>query len=684
LACAGTLAVAQAQTPAGQDSQPPVVFRTTTRLVTQAVTVKDRQGGPIKGLTAADFLVTEDGQAQDIAFVEFQSLDSTPDESPVAPVVPPAAPGIERPVHVQISVPPPGTVGYRNRRLLVLYFDLSSMLPSDQARAYAGARRYIDMQMASSDLVAVMVFNGGAVRVRMDFTGDRDALREVLDGLSSGGDRNADGIPDEAEQGSAFGENDAEFNIFTTDRQLGALQSGVTMLRPLPEQKSMIYFGSGFRLRGSDNRAQLRATINAAVRANVTINPVDARGLVALPPLGDATRASPGGAGLFAGTLADVLQARFQRSQDTLYALARDTGGRALLDQNDLSVGILQAAQAMTSYYILGYYSTRTQADGRFRRVRVALRHGLSAELSYRDGYFADKTFAKFTAADKERQLEDALKLDDPITEIRIATELNYFQLNRNEYFVPVSVRLPGSELTLARRRGAARTVIDLIGEVKDDHGVTHRNVRDRLDIKLDDATAARLSSRPIQYETGFTLLPGRYVLKILARDATTGRVGTYETPFDIPNLDRENTRLPISSVVLSGQRVRVGAALYQVRQTRTNDTANPLVHQGYKLVPSVTRVFGSDRDLYVFLQAYPPPAATTVVAFATIYSLGSKVFETPPLIVTGSRQGSRAFDLRFSVPLGALKAGPYDCQVTVLDPESRKAAFWRAGIVVR
>ena len=78
--------------------------------------------------------------------------------------------------------------------------------------------------------------------------------------------------------------------------------------------------------------------------------------------------------------------------------------------------------------------------------------------MTYRQGYFADKEFAKFTAADKERQLEEALMLENPITEITIAMEVNYFQLNRAEYFVPVAVKIPGSELALARRGGAERT----------------------------------------------------------------------------------------------------------------------------------------------------------------------------------------------------------------------------------
>ena len=519
----------------------------------------------------------------------------------------------------------------------MLYFDLTAMPPGDQMRAYAAAQTFIDAQMQPSDMMAIMTFGGGAVRVKQDFTGDRGALREVIQTLIFGDDKDGDGIPDNTDVGTAFGQDDAEFNILNTDRQLSALQTAVTMLRALPEQKSLIYFASGIRLNGVDNQAQMRATTNAAIKANVTLNPIDARGLVALAPLGDASRPSPGGIGMFTGQAAQNTITAFQRSQDTLYSLAKDTGGKAMFDYNDLSLGIAQAAESMTSYYMLGYYSTHPANDGKFHRVRVTLRDGAAGELAYRQGYFADKEFAKFNTADKERQLEDALMLDDPVTDITIAMEVNYFQLNRAQYFVPIAVKIPGSELALAQRGGARRTVIDFIGEVKDEYGVTVQNVRDKLELKLSDETANQLATRPVQYETGFTLLPGKYVIKVLARDAETGRIGTYQASFAIPNLNRETERVPISSVVLSSQRVPLSDALFSVQQKIAADAANPLVYDGEKLVPSVTRVFSKGRDLYVFVQAYQRGATTTqpLVAFVSFYRGETKAFETAPMMVT-------------------------------------------------
>ena len=210
--------------------------------------------------------------------------------------------------------------------------------------------------------------------------------------------------------------------------------------------------------------------------------------------------------------------------------------------------------------------------------------------MNYRQGYYANRVFAAFTAADKERQLEDALMLADPVTELTLAMEVGYFQLNRAEYFTTLTVKIPGSELTLAKKRGADHTIIDFIGEIKDSYGTTVTNLRDKVDVKLNQSVSQEWSSRPIEYDTGFTLLPGRYKIKFLARDAVTGRMGTYVMDFVVPNLTKEQQRMAISSVILSSQRVELRDVLYEAGKDHTAHELHPLVYEGQKLIPSVTR----------------------------------------------------------------------------------------------
>ncbi|GGG62944.1 VWA domain-containing protein [Edaphobacter dinghuensis] len=680
----------------GQNAQPTggngvYTMSVSTKLVVEAVNVKDKQGKSLSGLTAKDFTVTEDGVPQQISFCEYQKLPSAP---PVAPAVPENITVYNRLAVTQIAAEKPGDVRYKDRRLIALYFDLTAMPPDDKLRALEAAQKFIRTQMTSSDLVSIMRYSGSSVDVLQDFTDDHNRLLSILETLIVGENQQSEDITDDADSadtGAAFGQDSGEFNLFNTDRQLSALQTAAKMLGHLSEKKVLVYFASGMTLHGIDNQAQLHATIDDAIRSGVSFWPIDARGLVAEAPLGDATQGSPGNAAMYSGTAALAVTTRMQQSQDTLYALAEDTGGKALLDYNDLTRGIVQAQQNITSYYILGYYTNNTTLDGRFRHIKISVNPELAAKLDYRQGYYAGKVFAKFNDADKERQLEDALMLGDPVTDLTIAMEINYFQLNRAEYFVPVVVKIPGRELALAKKRGAEHTLIDFLLEVKDELGgnMTVENMRDNVNIKLSDETAAELAKRPVEYDTGFTLLPGKYSIKFLARDDETGRIGTFQTPFVIPNLNKEEKRIAISSVVLSGERADLKEAIFnaaKAKERAKDEAANPLVLNGQKLIPSVTRVFSKSRDLYVYLQAYEQGVTEVqpLIAFVSFYQGQTKVFETQPMEMTSAMSNSlKTMPLRFSIGLSHLPAGDYNCQITVLNPTGQKSAFWQTPITL-
>lgn len=667
-----------------------------SQLVTEAVVVKDKSGKFVPDLKASDFTITEDGTPQKIRVFEHESLPVDADPLPKQG-------SDEEKVKIYKKLARTGYkqgVEFKDKRLIAMYFDMTAMRPDDQLRALQAAEKFIRTQMTSADLVSILRYQGGSVDVLQDFSNDRNKMLSILETLVVGeGQGNEEGVSDEssADTGSAFGQDSGEFNIFNTDRQLSALQTAATMLGAMNEKKTLLYFASGLRLNGNDNQAQLHATVEAAVKAGVAFWPIDARGLVATAPLGDASQGSPGNQGMYSGTAAAASNDRFQQSQDTLYALAADTGGKAFFDNNDLDAGIVRAQKAVSDYYLIGYYTTNTAQNGAFRKIKISVPETLNASLDYRKGYYANKEFGKFNGTEKERQLEDALMLGDPVTELTVAMELNYFQLNRAEYFVPITVKIPGRELALAKKFSSEHTVIDFVCEIKDEiGGNTVTNLRDNVDVKLSDATAAELSKRPIEYSTGFTLLPGRYSIKFLARDDETGRIGTYQTSFVIPNLNKEVKKLPISSVVLSNQRVDTKAALFNTMKGKDqakNDAVDPLVNTEGKLIPSVTRVFRADREMEVLLQAYQgaavagataPPPRGPIVAYVTFFRDGKKAMETQAVKaepLPESRLGTTP--IRMKVPLAGLAPGEYELQVTVLDPGTNRLNAWRGPMAV-
>ena len=673
----------------------------TSQLVVEDVLIKSKDGRPMPGLKASDFTITEDGKPQEIKVFEFQKLEeeAAPQAETLkarepAPAKPAAAqPPAPKPVvATEISPEKPGDIRYRDKRLLVMFFDMTSMPIQDQIRAQTAAQKFIRTQMTPSDLMAIMTFSSD-VNVVEDFTDDRDQLQKDIRNLIIGEGQGFDEtVSDDSssDTGAAFQQDDTEFNIFNTDRQLSALETAVKMLGSLNEKKALVYFASGMTRNGMDNQAQLQATINAAIRSNVSFYPIDARGLVAQAPLGDATKGSPGGSGMYSGSSARAVTSNFQGQQETLYTLASDTGGKALLDNNDLSMGIVQAQKDISSYYIIGYYSKNEALDGHFRRIKIVLKDSTVtsriAKLDYRQGYYAGKVFAKFTDTDKERQLSEALMLADPVTEIDVAVEIDYFRLARDRYFVPVVAKVPGSELEAARKGGAETTRIEFIGQVKDSKGKVVENVRDSADVKLKGEAAGQLARHPLVYPTGFTLAPGAYDLKFLVRDNETGKMGTYETRFLVPDLTAEPKLLPISSVILSSQRMDPNAAIFNAERDKKLRALNPLIQDGKQLVPSVTRVFNKAQDMFVYLEAYEPTAETTqpLVASVTFFRGKTKAFETAPLAVTeGLNDKSKAVPLRFSVPMAKLQPGRYTCQVSVLDPTTQRFAFWRAPMML-
>ena len=194
-----------------------------------------------------------------------------------------------------------------------MFFDMTSMPIQDQIRAQTAAQKFLKTQMTPSDLMAIMTFSSD-LKVLQDFTDDRDALSKIIKGLTigEGSDLAVDGstgADNEEDTGAAYTADDTEFNIFNTDRKLVALESAARMLGALPEKKALVYFASGVTKTGVDNEAQLRATINAAIRNNVAFFPIDARGLVAAAPLGDATKGSPGSSAMYGGSSARSQQA---------------------------------------------------------------------------------------------------------------------------------------------------------------------------------------------------------------------------------------------------------------------------------------------------------------------------------------------------------------------------------------
>ena len=655
-------------------------------IVLTNVVVRDKKTGAIvKGLKASDFTIIEDKKPQRIASFDYQNVDEAAvlNEKSTVSGKATIADMLER----NFAASPDQL---KDHRLIVLFFDLSSMQDEDIDRAVDAATNYVNKQMAPADLVALVSMDTG-LSMDQDFTSDKAALLKGLakyngtdeTGFANGTTGSTDATSDDT---SAFAADDTEYNSLNTDRELLAIRAISKSLERVDQRKSMLYFSGGLTKNGIENQASLRAATNEAAKANLAIYSVDTRGLQALPPVGDASKGSLRGNSAYSGAAATAqLTANFG-SQETLSTLATDTGGKFFSDSNDFGPAFQQVQHDTEAYYILGFHSTNAARDGSFRHLTVKVDRN-DVKLEFRPGYYAPADFQHQKTEDREFALNEQMRSSVPATDVAVYLQALYFKQGDNNSFIPVSIIVPGSQIPFVSGGNQDKASLDILGQVKNAQGITVGNVRETVKLSLD--ASQQVARKNIQYSTGFTLAPGRYHLKFIVRENQTGNMGTFETDIQVPDLKK--VPLKISSVVLSSQRI----------PSTAKDSGNPLVRDGLEWIPNVAHVFRQDQHLYLLYEVYDPtkakgaaqPAASPglerreggpvhVLTSIEFLSGGSKVYETPLVtadVLNDPERNGVAF--QFDVPLAALKPGTYICQVNVIDDAGGSFTFPRSAL---
>jgi VWFA-related protein len=675
-------------------------------IVLTNVVVRDRKTGAlVKGLKASDFQILENGKPQKIASFDYENVDE-------------AASLAEKTVSGKATVADliersfgSDPVKLKDHRLIVIFFDLSSMQDEDIDRAVDAAKKYVTEKMQPADLVAMVSMSTG-LSLDQDFTSDKTALLHVLaayngddtTGFANGGTGSTDGTSDDT---TAFAADDTEYNSLNTDRELLAIRSIAKSLEHVDQRKSMLYFSGGLTRNGIENQASLRAATNEAAKANLAIYSVDSRGLQAMPPGGDATKGSLRGSSAYSGAaITAQFNANFS-SQETLATLSSDTGGKAFFDSNDFAPAFQQVQNDTQAYYILGFKSTDERQDGSYRHLTVKVNRP-DVKLEYRPGYFAPADFHHQKTEDREIALQEQLRSDVPATDVTMYLQALYFRGNdaHGDLFVPVSLIVPGSQIPFAKVKDLDKASLDIMGQVRrpvgkntdvcaisttdDEHNfVTVGNVRDT--VKLSVNQAQQVERKNIQYSTGFTLAPGCYQLKFVVRENQTGAMGSFETLINVPDLKKVPVKL--SSVVLASQRTPV----------KDKNSTNPLDRDGVQWVPNVAHVFRQNQHLYLLYEVYDPtrekdaPAQAPspglgrredgpvrVLTSMELLSGGVKVYETPVVTATSLNEPQRgAVAFQFDVPLTDLKPGTYVCQINVIDDAGGSFSFPRVAVRV-
>jgi len=673
-----------------QDASGTYTLKVQSDIVLTNVVVRDKKTGEVvKGLKASDFTILENGKQQTIASFDYQNVDEAAVLRENGTVTGKAT--IADLLNRSFGE---DTKELKDHRLIVLFFDLSSMQPEDIDRAVEAAQEYVNKKMQPADLVALVSMATG-LSMDQDFTSDKAALLKGLGkyngtegtGFANGNEGGTSGGT--ADDASSFTADDSEYNALNTDRELYAIRTIAKSLERVDQRKSLLYFSGGLTRQGIENQASMRAATNEAVKANMAIYSVDSRGLEALPPVGNASTGSLRGTAAYSGgAMQSQLDANFG-SQETLATLSSDTGGKAFFDSNDFAPAFQQVQHDTEAYYIVGFHSTNTARDGSFRHLTVRLNRN-DVKMDYRPGYYAPADFKHQKTEDREVALTEQMRSDLPATDVAVYLQALYFRLEENKFFVPVSLIVPGSQIHSVKNGDRDKANIDVMGEVKNAQGIIVGNVRDTVTLAVD--AAQQVQRKNIQYSTGFTLAPGKYHLKFVVRENQTGAMGSFETDLQVP--DMKKTPLKLSSIVLSSQRAPDTA----------KKSVNPLVRDGVEWIPNIAHVFRQDQHLYFLYEVYDPAKEKGVVVPASSPGLGRreggpvrvltsiefmsggvKVYETP--LVEADRinipeRGAVAF--QFDVPLTQLKPGTYVCQVNVIDDAGGSFSFPRMAMRVQ
>jgi len=664
--------------PTAQVSNTPqggLVLKMNGELVLTNVVARDTKTGEfVRGLQQSDFSVYENGKQQKIASFDYQSVDlATPlKEATVSGL---ATSSSSKAVVVTRAE------DLRNHRLIVMFFDLTSMQSEDLDRAVDAAREFLLTKMQSADLVA-LVSLGNTLKVDQDFTADKSVLTHLV-GVYNGTEGEgfaSESTSNQVEDTTSSTADESEYTDLNTDRELYALQAIAKSLAKIGEKKSLLYFSGGISRDGIENQVSLRAAINAAVRSNLSIYSVDTRGLETVTGLGDASTGSLRGTGGFSGgAIANNMNANFA-SQEVMATLSSDTGGKSFFDSNDFAPAFAQVQKDTSDYYAIGFRSTNPLRDGRYRKLTIKVnRPGLI--LEYRPGYYAPSDFKHSGKEDRETELEDQLASELPATDMAVYLDAMYFRLDEKRFYVPVSLIVPGSQIPFVKGGDKDKATLDIIGSVLDEAKRQIGTARETVKLNLDSTLGAR--QKNIQYTTSFNLPPGKYRLKFVVRENQTGQMGSFEAEIVLP--DMKKAPLKMSSIILASAR-------------QPSKKPSPLVRDGQEYVPNISHVFRQDQHLYLLYEVYNPaseklaedaakgtkPGIRLLSSLALIQG-AAKVYETPLVEAkTINVEGRNAVAVELDVPLAGLKAGQYLCQLNVIDDAGGSFAFPRFAVLVR
>src|SRR3954466_183823 len=651
-------AAAASQTPQSPAQTPPT-FRVEVNYVEIDARPTDAQGKFVADLTEADFQIVEDGAPQKIKVFTRVNLPVEHQDPPLfktGPIDPDVASN-----HQEF-----------NGRVFVLVLDDLQTDSRRSIRVRRAARQFIERYIGANDLAAV-VFTGGAADRGQEFTSSRARLLASVDKFS--GSKLPSELMsklDDYYRAQQSGEQPRDTSL--AERGYKARNSLIT-LKDLAQylanvrgrHKAVVWFGEGIDY-DMDNpfppdnavlRETMKEAIDEATRAGVSFYGVDARGLgaglddvieIGGVPVDDPAFSAP----------SSVIQNEVRRAQDSLRILSEQTGGFAIVNQNDFNTGFQRIIEENSSYYVLGYYPTNDKRDGRFRKVDVRVaRPGVKVQA--RNGYTAPKGKPAAAAGKSDPKVPpeiiDALANPIPAAGVGLSVFAAPFTGPGSKASVAVVVEFAPATLRFVEQNGKFNEDIELHVLAVDAAGKLQDGGPTTVPLRLSAPSHDAIAANGFRVLRRLTLPPGRYQIRIAAKESNGGAVGTVTQSLDVPDFSK--SPLLLSGIVITSQSA--------IRTPTANP--DPQLKGVLPGPPAATRDFPRGDALALFAEAYdnlPAPSHRVSIASSIFTDDGREMFAASDERSSDELQGKKGgYGYTRELQLGDLPPGRYVLRVS-------------------
>ncbi len=476
-------------------------------------------------------------------------------------------------------------------------------------------------------------------------------------------------------------------NANYTRATLETLNQTIRSLRPLTGRKMLVLFSDGFYL-GGNHASQIfdmRRITDAATRAGVVIYSVDARGLVATPPGGDASQPAFSD-GQLAGLRTRIELGSIEAKRDGINALAYDTGGFLVLNTNDLNLGLEKILADNEIYYVLAYEPPESRRDGRFHKIEVRIADRPELKVRTRKGYFApDEKAEKKTVAEekksdkasdqpsavekaKEAEILGGIASLFPLREIPVDIVVDYLDTPDRGSLALLSGFIEAKNLDLRQIKGMQSGRLDLRVIVFDEKGKTIVNYNDQISLNLPAKTAENVRKYGLSYRKFVNLNPGFYQARVAIREEATGKIGSASSWVEVPDLKKK--KLAMSSVLLS-----MGSEREPSATAGNGEEPLPLNPTTAKRrFPQKSKI---DFIIFAYNARHSEGTPPDVVVQSQVYS-GSKLVYASPLAKMTIMPDTDLQRIPYAarVALDDFAPGEYELRVVAIDRATKETAF--------